>query len=257
MERSGAAGTPGFREQLQSLGKSIEKEYPPIRCIGCKKTFREPLWRCSPCTQKKERVLGEYRTNIDSVRFMLAQDARARVKFDAENFVNVRLRGHGLTALRALYEIVADVDPGAVTELQQVLGRRGGQKQKWSFKVTQAEGLHTLFGPAFRGVQENGFVSVGPAGAWGFHPPAVLSVQQTKDYGSIPTLSLTVSSCCLTKAGMFRFTRPYMKAELEVWRVQVMKSMRDAIGLVLKMTPEGERASLLSPQMRATLRKLA
>ena len=257
MERSGQEGTPGFRDKLQKLGEVIEKEYPPIRCVGCKKTFTEPVWRCSPCTLKKERVLGQYRVTIDPVRHMLAQDARARVKFDAEKFVTVKLRGHGLAALKALREIVADVDQGAVTDLQQVLGRRGGQKQKWAFKVTQAEGLHTLFAPAFRGATENGFVAVGPAGAWAFHPPAVLSVEQSKDYGSIPLLKLTVRSCCLTAAGTFRFTTPYMKADLQQWRLQVMRSVRDAIGLVLKGTAEAERASLLSPAMRATLRRLA
>ena len=39
-------------------------------------------------------------------------------------------------------------------QVQQVAGKRGGKKQKWVFKVTQAEGLHTLFSPAFRGAAE-------------------------------------------------------------------------------------------------------
>ena len=257
LERCGEAGTPGFRELVQKVGEAIEVEYPPIRCVGCKKTFRDPTWRCRPCAVQKERVLGEYRTTIDPVRYILALDARAKVKFDAEKFISVKLRGHGLIALRTLREVIADVDPGAATEVQQVLGRRGGQKQRWSFKVTQSEGLHTLFSPAFRGVGEGGFVALSAAGAFAFHPPAVLSVHQTKDYGSIPVLTLTVSTCCLTKAGNFRFTRPYMREDLKPWRAQVMRSIRDAIGLVLQGTPDATmRASLTTPAMRSTLRAL-
>ena len=84
-------------------------------------------------------------------------------------------------------------------------------------------------------------------------------MQQTSDYGSIPVLKLTVSSCCLTKAGIFRFTQPYMKAaDLREWRAQVMRSVRDGIGLVLQGTPDPQaRAALLTPEMRATLRALA
>ena len=258
LEQSGQEGTSGFRDTLRRVGEAIDKEYPKIRCVGCQKTYQEPTWRCQPCAQKKMKVLGEYRTTIDCVRMMLAQDARAKVKFDAEKFVTVKLRGHGLIALKTLHAVLADVDPGAVTPVQQVVGMRGGVKQQWSFKVTQAEGLHTLFSPAFRGVAENGFVSVSQAGALAFHPPAVLTVQQTKEYGSIPVLKLTVSSCCLTKAGIFRFTQPYMKADLREWRAQVMRSVRDGIGLVLQGTPDPQaRAALLTPEMRATLRALA
>ena len=214
------------------------------------------MWRCQSCTQKKSKVLGEYRTTIDAVRMILAQDTRAKVKFDAEKFVTVKLRGHGLPALRTLHELLADVDPAAVAPVQQVAGKRGGQKQKWIFKITQVEGLHTLFSPAFRGATENGFVAVSPAGAFAFHPPAVLSVEQTKHYASIPTLKLTVSSCCLTSAGKFRFTKPYLKPSLQAWRTQVMSSIRDGIGLVLQGTQEKDRAKLLTPAMRATLRTL-
>ena len=147
----------------------------------------------------------------------------------------------------------ADVDPEAVTPLEMVAGKRGGVKQKWTFKVTQSEGLHTLFGPAFRGEAESGFVSLSPAGAMAFHPLAVLSVTQTKDYGAIPVLKLTVSSCCLTSAGRFRFTNPYMKAELQPWRAEVMRAVRDGIGLVLQGTKEERRSSLLTPAMRQML----
>ena len=243
---------------LQHVGSAIEAEYPKIRCVACKKTFQEPVWRCQPCALKKRKVLGEYRVTIDPVRMMLAQDARAKVKFDAEKFVTVKLRGHGLPALRTLHELLADVDPGAVTPVTQVAGKRGGKKQKWSFKITQAEGLHTLFSPAFRGATENGFLSVSSAGAFAFHPPAVLSIEQSKDYGAVPTMKLMLSSCCLTAAGTFRFTKPYMIASLQPWRAQVMRSVRDGIGLVLQGTPEAaDRAKLLTPQMRATLRALA
>ena len=258
LERSGEAGTSGFRDTLAAGGRAIEHEYPKIRCVGCKKTFQDPVWRCQPCVLKKMKVLGEYKTSIDPVRMMLALDARAKVKFDAEKFITVKLRGHGLLALKTLQEVIADVDPAAVTPVEMVTGKRGGRKQLWRFKVTQAEGLHTLFSPAFRGATENGFVAVSPAGAFAFHPPAVLTVQQTSDYGSIPVLKLTVSSCCLTSAGVFRFTRPYMKAELRAWRAQVMSSVRDGIGLVLQGTTDAnKRASMLTPQMRATLRALA
>ena len=58
LERSGEEGTPGFRDRLKTLGKALEKEYPSIQCIGCKKTFKEPLWRCSPCLLKKEKVVS-------------------------------------------------------------------------------------------------------------------------------------------------------------------------------------------------------
>ena len=258
LERSGEAGTEGFRQHLQNVGASIEKEYPSVRCVGCMKSYQDPVWRCQPCVVKKMKVLGEYKVSIDPVRMILAMDAKKKVKFDAEKFVTVKLRGHGVAALRTLRELLADVDPSAVTEVLQVLGKRGGVKQKWSFRVTQAEGLHTLFAPAFRGVKESGFVSVSPAGAFAFHPPAVLSVEQTKDYGSIPVLKMTVSSCCITSAGNFRFTRPYMKEDLRAWRTQVMRSVRDGIGLVLQGTPDAKaRASLLTPAMRTTLRALA
>ena len=258
LESSGAPGTSGFRELLENVGASIAKEYPPIRCVACEHTFQDPVWRCEKCTVKKMKVLGEYRVTVDSVRMMLAQDARGKVKFDAEKFITVKLRGHGLPALTALREILADVDPGAVTPLLQTAGKRGGRKLKWSFKVTQAEALHTLFSPAFRGAADGGFLSVSPAGVLAFHPPAVLAVEQSRDYGAVPVLKLTVSSCCLTKAGKFRFTQPYMKADLAPWRTQVMRSVRDGVGLVLQGTTDAKtRASLLSPEMRATLRALA
>jgi hypothetical protein len=225
--------------------------------VGCKKSFREPLWRCNPCQVKKSRVLGEYKTKIDPVRFLLAQEARKKVKFDATQFITVKLLGHGLEALRCLHEVISDADPGAVEALQQVQGKRGGQQVKWSFKVTAAEGLHTLFGPAFRGVTESGFVAISQAGVLAFHPPVVVAMQVSRAYGSIPTLSLTASSCCLTRAGVFRFTKPYMKADLRAWRVQVMSGVRDAIGLVLQGTVDASaRAALLTPEMRATLRAL-
>ena len=257
LESSGEAGTSGFRSLLENARKANEKEYPPVRCVGCKRTYQDPVWRCKPCKLKKEKVVGEYRVSIDPVRYMLAQDARKKVKFDAEKFITVKLRGHGLAALKTLFEIIAEVDPEAVSPLVQVAGKRGGRKQKWSFKVVQAEGLHTLFSPAFRGVAESGFLALSLVGAFAFHPPAVLSVEQTNEYGCIPTLSLTVSSCCLTAAGKFRFTAPYMKADLLPWRRQVMFSVRDMIGLVLQGTPEGKRAELLTPAMRQTLRALA
>ena len=257
LERSGEEGTSGFHAALEEVGEAIEKEYPKIQCIGCKKTYQDPVWRCQPCAVKKMKVLGEYKTTIDPVRMMLAMDARAKVKFDAEKFLTVKLRGHGLGALKTLREVVADVDPDAATAVEQVVGKRGGKKQVWRFKVTQAEGLHTLFSAAFRGATENGFVAVSPAGVLAFHPPAVLTVQQTRDYGSIPVLKLTVSSYCLTRAGVFRFTKPHMKADLRAWRVQVMRSVRDAVGLVLQGTTDAQaRANLLSPAMRATLRNL-
>ena len=258
LETSNEPGSASFRRLSDNVGVAIEKEYPKIRCVGCKKTFHDPIRRCQPCTLKKIKVLGEYRASIDPVRMILAQDARAKVKFDAEKFVTVKLRGHGLAALRTLHELIADVDPAALTQVQQVAGKRGGKKQKWVFKVTQAEGLHTLFSPAFRGAAENGFLALSLAGAFAFHPPAVLSVEQSKEYGSIPTLKLTVSSCCLTAAGTFRFTKPYMTEKLQPWRRQVMMSVRDGIGLVLQGTTDATaRANLLTPQMRATLRALA
>ena len=75
--------------------------------------------------------------------------------------------------MKTLHEVVADVDPDAVTAVEQVVGKRGGKKQVWRFKVTQAEGLHTLFSAAFRGATENGFVAVslrtdtfGESAAW-------------------------------------------------------------------------------------------
>ena len=257
LESSGAPGTSGFRELLDQVGKSIEKEYPTIRCCACKNDFQDPVWRCQPCTMKKMKVLGEYKVTVDAVRMMLAQDARAKVRFDAEKFVTVKLRGHGLPALKALREVLADADPEAVTELQQTAGKRGGKKMKWIFKVTQAEGLHTLFSPAFRGATDGGFLSVGPAGVFAFHPPVVLSVEQGREYGAIPVMKLTVSSCCMTQAGTFRFTAPYMKVDLKQWRTQVMRSVRDGVGLVLQGTTDRQaRASLLSPAMRATLRAL-
>ena len=113
LERSGEEGTPGFRQALEEVGEAIEKEYPKIQCIGCKKTYQDPVWRCQPCAVKKMKVLGEYKTTIDPVRMMLAMDARAKVKFDAEKFLTVKLRGHGLGALKTLHEVVADVDPSA------------------------------------------------------------------------------------------------------------------------------------------------
>ena len=179
------------------------------------------------------------------------------MKFDATQFIVVKLRGHGLEALRVLHAVLADADPGAVEPVTQVLGRRGGQQVKWSFKVTKAEGLHTLFSPAFRGISENGFLSVSKAGVFAFHPPVVVAMQVNRAYGSIPTLSLTVSSCCLTQAGVFRFTKPYMKPALRAWRQQVMSAVRDGVGLVLQGTVDATaRAALLTPQMRTTLRAI-
>ena len=109
MEQRNAPGTAGFRQLLENVGTSIEKKYPTVKCVGCEKSFHDPVWRCQPCALKKTKVLGEYRVSIDPVRMMLAQDARKKVRFDAEKVITVKLRGHGLGALRTLHELIADV----------------------------------------------------------------------------------------------------------------------------------------------------
>ena len=40
LERSGEAGTPGFRDTLADVGRTIEHEYPTIRCVRCNKTYQ-------------------------------------------------------------------------------------------------------------------------------------------------------------------------------------------------------------------------
>ena len=188
---------------------------------------------------------------------MLAAEARKKAKFDATQFISVKLLGRGINALRALHEVLSDVDPQALTPIRQTRGKRGGKKMQYNFKVEQAEALHTLFSPAFKGVSESGFVALSRAGAMAFHPPAVLSVDWDNVYSSVPTLTLKVSSCCLTAAGVWRFTKTYTKPNLAPWRRGVKRSVKDAIGLILMGTPDAkERAALTTPEMRAALRQV-
>ena len=186
---------------------------------------------------------------------MIAKEVRKKAKFDATQFVSVKLLGRGINALRALHEVLSDVDPRALTSIRQTRGKRGGSKVQYTFKVEQAEALHTLFSPAFMGVAESGFVALSPAGAMALHPPVVMAVDWENVYGSVPTLSLKVSSCCLTAAGVWRFTKTYSKPSLSAWRKGVKTSIKDAIGLILTgVTDVKERAALTTPQMRAALR---
>ena len=256
-ERSEEGPTPAFATLMTTMDRNIAEESPEVKCVRCKKRYKDPVWICAPCQVKKSKVLGQYTESVMPVRALLAKEARKKVKFDATQFITVKLLGRGINALRALHEVISDVDPLALSQIRQSKGKKGGQKVQYSFKIEQAEALHTMFSPAFLGVKESGFVALAPAGAMAFHPPAVLSVDWEKTHGSIPTMSLKVSSCCLTAAGKWRFTKTYAKPSLEAWRKGVQRSVKDAIGLILQGTTDAkERAALLTPQMRAALRQL-
>ena len=82
---------------------------------------------------------------------------------DATQFITVKLLGRGLPALRALHEVLSNVDPEALTQIRQTKGRKGGKQVQYTFKIEQAEALHTMFSPAFFDVTESRFAALGPA----------------------------------------------------------------------------------------------
>ena len=74
----------------------------------------------------------------------------------------------------------------------------------------------------------------------------MMAVDWENVYGSVPTLSLKVSNCCLTAAGLWRFTKTYSKLSLSSWRKGVERSITDAIGLILTgVTDAKGRAALV------------